>query len=293
MGRLILWICSATLLIVLPWAFGQSQQAKPNGSVWFVLEEEPRGKLSIDPIGKVVDGKIVRVPTGCDADDPEYKKFEAAYLQPGQTYSVTFGGAPAGIVALRRSDPNFGSSVVEYDGIAKIRGHVRALATDAQIGQSRISPRQAPTAPERAAALKLARQIFEKAGIAPELLANITVENLTRTFLAPSQTSSVIGSFSIVQARSEDETLVHHLFFIAASRGQELEPEFTWNKIASSETDSEALNLIDQASLLADGQDEVIAVLGYYENYRYRVYRRSKDGAHWEQVFETETLGCL
>jgi hypothetical protein len=61
---------------------------------------------------------------------------------------------------------------------------------------------------------------------------------------------------------------------------------------ALGETDNEVLSLVDHADLFADGGDEVVAVLGFYENYRYRVYRRAQDG-HWEQIFETETLGCL
>jgi hypothetical protein len=135
--------------------------------------------------------------------------------------------------------------------------------------------------------------MFEKLGLAPQLLTEISVDNLKRTVLAPSQTPTVIGSFSVLQTQSDGEELGHHLFFIAASHGQELEVEFAWNKIASSETNGEALYLVDQATLFSDGQDEVIAVLGYYENYRYRIYRRTKDGGHWEQIIETEILGCL
>jgi hypothetical protein len=48
-----------------------------------------------------------------------------------QTYSATFGGAPAGILGLRGSDPDYSTDTVEYDGIAHIHGLVMALATNA------------------------------------------------------------------------------------------------------------------------------------------------------------------
>jgi hypothetical protein len=90
-----------------------------------------------------------------------------------------------------------------------------------------------------------------------------------------------------------EEGLVHYLFFIASELDGHLVPEFVWLKISEGETRSETLTLVDHADLFGDGQDEVVAVLGYYENYRYRIYRRIKNGNQWEQIFETEVLGCL
>ena len=52
-------------------------------------------------------------------------------------------------------------------------------------------------------------------------------------------------------------------------------------------------NFVDQADLFGDGREELIAVLGYYENYQYQVYSRANSSASWEKIFETEVLGCL
>jgi hypothetical protein len=74
-------ISSAALLILLPWILGQSQESKPDESVWFVLSEGYGKKLEVEPIGRITAGKILKVPAGCDPAEPEYKRFVSAYLQ--------------------------------------------------------------------------------------------------------------------------------------------------------------------------------------------------------------------
>jgi hypothetical protein len=284
--------CVFSLSVCLSFNFSRSRQLpKSNEVVWFALEEEPKGKLSIDPIAKIIGAKILAVPAGCEAGDTEYAKFEGAYLKPRQTYSVTFGGAPAGAISLDEFDPNVGSSTVQYDGVAHIRGRVMALATNAKLSQSETTFRQAPSSEERKLALQFANDKFAESGLPATLLEKIKIDNLTHTTLAPSKLPALIGSFSAEVGG--DSGLIHALFFIALERDGKLVPEFVWLNISESETSNEGLSLVDHADLLGDGQDEVVAVLGYYENYRYRIYRQTKDGAHWDQIFETEVLGCM
>jgi hypothetical protein len=292
MRSFLLCVCAALALVCLSSTVSRSRQSiKSTESVWFALQEEPRGKLSIDPIAKVVDGKILSVPTGCEPDDPEYKKFEIAYLRPPKTYSVTFGSAPAGIVGLSKPDAAFGTHTVQYDGIAHIHGRVMALATNAKLSESEASFRQAPSSEERKLALQFANDKFSEKGLSGALLQKINIDNLTHTMLAPAKSPYLIGSFSIQVG--DDTGIVDALFFIASERDSKLIPEFVWVHIPEGENGDEGLGLVDHADFLGDGQDEVVAVLGYYENYRYQVYRRSKDGGHWEQIFETDILGCL
>ena len=284
-------ICVISLLSCLFLVPARQPQRGPSESVWFVLEEEPRGKLSIDPVAKLVGGKLMGVPDGCDAENPDYKKFEALYLRPGQTYSVLFGGAPAGIAGLRHPDPDFGNNLVEYDGIANIRGQMMALATNAPHPASETSSRQGPSADERKFAVQLANQQFSQRGLSAALLSKIKTENLTHTILAPRKTPALIGSATL--AVGDESGLVHGMFFIAESKDNTIIPEFVWVNLSQAEAASEVLKLVDQADLFGDGEEEIVAVLGYYENYRYRIYRRTKDGDHWRQIFETEVLGCL
>jgi hypothetical protein len=179
-----------------------------------------------------------------------------------------------------------------YGGPLKIRGQVRALATDAEPGDFRTASREPATAEQRATALALARELFSQHGIPEALLPKVRAEYVARTYLAPSPQPSLIGSFLL--DTGDNEGLVHHLFFIASQPGEKLQPEFLWIHLSESETDEELLRLVDQADLFGDGQDEVVAKLVSVEtqSHRYVIFRRTRDGAHWEQIFRTEPLGC-
>jgi hypothetical protein len=56
----------------------------------------------------------------------------------------------------------------------------------------------------------------------------------------------------------------------------------------------ELLRLVDHADLLGTGQDEFATKLisRQTQTHRFVIFRRTKDGAHWEQFFKTEPLGC-
>jgi hypothetical protein len=255
-----------------------------------VLEGESRGKLSIDPIGKAIGGKMVAVPTGCE-NDPQYKKFADTYLQPGQTYSVLFGGAPAGIIDIKGGDSDMGSTLVEYDGVAKVHGRLMAIATNAPHPILETSPRKAASAEERDWTLKFADQTLAAKGLPSDIRKNVQIENLTHTIIAPRSSPVLIGSLALPS--NDDSGIVHALFFIASENAGELTPEFQWVHISEGEAAVQVLNLVDQADLFGDGREELIAVLGYYKNYQYQLYSRANSGSSWEKIFETEVLGCL
>jgi hypothetical protein len=283
-------LCAVFLALFSSTLARPTAQSSNDQVVWFVLLEEPRGRLSIDPLGKVSAGKVSSVPSGCDAEDPSYKDFEASYLKQGKSYQVTFGGSPAGVISLQTPDQSFGNFTLTYNGPANVKGRVMALATNATLAAKGSPARKAPTPDERRQALALASQRFTESGISSESLSNMRVENLTHTTLKTSQSPVLIGSFT---AGAPDRMgPIHGLFLVASERNGELSPELVWMHLALSDTDSETLSLVDHADLFGDGQDEIVAMLGFYENYRYRVYRRSSN-AHWEPVFETDTLGCL
>ncbi|HEY6385759.1 MAG TPA: hypothetical protein VIX91_08780 [Candidatus Acidoferrum sp.] len=56
--------------------------------------------------------------------------------------------------------------------------------------------------------------------------------------------------------------------------------------------DEELLRLVDHADLLGTGRDELVTKLVSLQTQtrRYVIFRRTKDGAHWEQFFKTEPL---
>jgi hypothetical protein len=169
---------------------------------------------------------------------------------------------------------------------------VRALATNAEPSGFRTASREPATAEQRTSAIALAREVFSQHGIPESLLPKVRAEYVTRAYLAPSPQSSLIGSFSL--DTDDTEGLIHHLFFIASQPGEKLQPDLLWIHLSESEMDEEVLRLVDHVDLFGTGQDEVIAKLvsAQTQSHRYLIFRRTRDGAHWEQIFKTEALGC-
>lgn len=242
------------------------------------MEGSQTGKFEINPLGKFSGHQIRPITSLCDPSLPEYKNFMANYVQAGRTYSVTFGGSPAGTIRLLGPNPDYGIDPVEYEGRAHIHGLIMALATNAKLSASESSARQTTSREERELALHLASEKFAEHKLPPELLSRIQIENLTRTTIAPRKTSTLVGSFSL--PLPGDSGITHYLFFIASESGGQLVSEFVWAKISKTNTENEALHFVDQADLFGDGQQEIVAVNTYYENFRYHIFRSTKDGAH-------------
>src|SRR5580692_126736 len=263
-----------------------------NERVWLAVEEQPRGQLRIEPIATVNESNLLPVQTSCLSAEGTPEDFAARYLQPGKKYALLFGGTPIGEGHLGQSNRDSSTAILSYTGPLKIRGQVRALATNVEQTGFRVSSREPATSEQRASTLALAREIFSRHGIPEALLLKVRAEYVTRTYVAPSPQPSLIGSFSL--DTGDNDGLVHHLFFIASQPNEKIEPELVWIHLSESEMDEELLRLVDHADLLGTGQDELVTKLVSLETqtHRYLIFRRTKDGAHWEQFFKTETLGC-
>jgi hypothetical protein len=70
--------------------------------------------MQIDPLGKLVDHRLVSIFSDGDPSVPTYKSFERDYLQAGQRHSVSSGGAPAGLITLQGYEPDYRFNVVKY-----------------------------------------------------------------------------------------------------------------------------------------------------------------------------------
>ena len=179
--------------------------------------------------------------------------------------------------------PGYLLTPVEYSGIIRPHGYIQALATSVPPLTERRRTRLAPTGDERNLAMQLARTLFVRASVANSLLEKMKVENLTRTIVTPATSPSIIGSFSLAAADFETSGIVHNLFFIASVKSGELEPELVWTNLAQREASVESQQLVDQADLLGAGEEEIVTEIFYYENWRYFIYRRGKDGLHWDK----------
>jgi hypothetical protein len=279
---------SAQNLAEKPLQYGKANEDR----VWLAVEEQARGQLRVEPIATVDDNELKPIQTSCITYEETPEDFSAKYLQSSTKYSLLFGGASIGEGQIGEQNRAAGTANLIYKEPQKIRSQVRALATNAPPGDFRVASREPATVEQRASALALARDVFSQHGVAEVLLPKVRAEYVTRTYLAPSPQPSLIGSFSL-DTGDKDE-LIHHLFFIASQPGEMLQPEFLWIHLSESATDEEVLRLVDHADLFRNGQDEVVAKLVSVatQSHRYLIFRRTKDGAHWEQIFKTEPLGC-
>jgi hypothetical protein len=266
--------------------------ASANERVWLAVEEQPRGQLRVEPIATVDESDLTPVQTSCLSDALTSEDFSAKYLQPGRKYFLLFGGASIGEGQVAEQSRSAATAGLTYSGTMKIRGQVRALATNAEQRDFRVASREPATAEQRATALALAREIFTEHGIPEAFLPNVRVEYITRAYLAPSPQPSLIGSFTLDTGGNEGP--VHTMFFVAGQPGEKLIPELLWIHVSETETDEEHLRFVDHADLFGNGQDELVAKLVSLqtETHRYVIFRRTKGGAHWEQIFKTEPLGC-
>jgi hypothetical protein len=285
--------CAAFVFLCFAPVFSVSQdESSKNERVWLAVEEPSRGQLSIEPIASVNDGELADVLPSCLSDSSDSHDAANKYLEPGKKYALLFGGAPAGEVQLGEVHRSQGTASLTYGGAVKIRGQVRAMATNPEQTDFRVASREPATGEQRASVLALARELFSQHGIPEKMQGNVRVEYLTRTYLAPSSQPSLIGSFTL--DTSDSDGLVHSLFFIASQPGEKLVPEFVWIHLSESETDEEHLRLVDHADLFGNGRDEVVTKLVSLEtqSHRYVIFRRTRDGAHWEQIFKSNPLGC-
>jgi hypothetical protein len=301
MHSAVLRTCAAFAFFSFPIIFHKPQNASQdppageppaNERVWLAVEEQSRGQLRIEPIATVNESNLLPVQTSCLSTDQAPEDFAGKYLQAGKKYALLFGGTPIGEGQLGQSNRDSSTAILTYIGAVKIRGQVRALATNVEQTDFRVSSREPATSEQRASALALAREIFSQHGIPEALLPKVRAEFVTRTYLAPSPQPSLIASFSL--DTGDNEGLVHTLFFVADQPNERLVPELLWVHLSETETDEEHLRLVDHADLFGNGQDEVVAKLVSLETqtHRYLIFRRTKNGEHWEQFFKTEPLGC-
>ncbi len=233
MDSAVLRTCSAFVILFFAGIFHLShapaQTPSPNPQndnsskdrVWLAVEEQPRGQLRIEPIATVEDSVLTPVQTSCLSSEQTPDDFSADFLQSGRKYSLLFGGASFGEGQVGEENRNAGIASLLYSGPLKIRGQLRALATNAQPGDFRVASREPATAEQRASALALAREIFSQHGIprgsSAQSPGRICHSHLSRAF--PAAQPDRLPSLS---TRATTKALSTTLFFVADQPGEKL-----------------------------------------------------------------------
>ncbi|MBI1750861.1 MAG: hypothetical protein HY234_05605 [Acidobacteria bacterium] len=295
MSALNRFLTVAVLLLLVVTTAGKSQQAKTqeNETVLFAIEMNPAGQATIEIVARIASGKFITAPYSCDTNDALATQFEAKYLGTGSRYRLIFGGAAAGTAAVQPPKENFADVAVEVKSRVRLSGLTMALATNSQTLGSQAGARREPSDIEWAVAKDLVRRVFREKGVPAASLERLRIDALAVSVLEKNGKPALIGTATI--ERADKTGLEHSLFFIAQRdvSGTGFAPVLVEYAQAASEIEGKEDFFVDHVDVDGDGVDEVVTRLVFYENYRFRIFKKKKGEGIWQKVFETETMGCL
>ena len=262
----------------------QSFSSRPKNVVvpmFAVLGSERGEAASIDPM-LLIDGQTIRpVPNPC-TESPALHDFENRYLKPGTVYPVMFGGERRGTVSVKKLEgTNWG---VRLNTDVRIQGLTMALAVGDR-PNSRGGSRRNPTVTERKRIEQVAREILIGKGVPTASLARMRLNQTTAIEL--NHLPKLIVSAEV--ERTDKLGMEYSLFFVADPVSNE--KSVIWFQHPQSETDAEAVYLIDHLDVDGNGADRMFVRRVFYENYRYEVYQNR--GGRWLREFTSEVFGCL
>ncbi|MBV8855741.1 MAG: hypothetical protein JOZ02_02165 [Acidobacteria bacterium] len=289
-GALIVFI----LLLGLAPAF-RARQAQGKFAVFVTSREGEPGQFQVEPVA-VIDGR----GTFEEPDAPA--SFSERYYKQGAKYRLLYGGAEAGSVTIRAAAagecaPSAARAAVSTS--AKLGPDTMALATDALLKLRPRSSRRAPTAAERAGALRLAKSILKQNRVSAAALARTTALDLTATDLDGDGREELVGTYLVKTGpKVRDE-----LFLVAAPQGGGYVAAFQkYERVNASEMmDGSAIGevgkggfltemFIDQFDADGDGVAEFFTAASSFEGTTYRAYRR--EGGAWRAVYEHYSYRC-
>jgi hypothetical protein len=268
----------------------------PKTVIFAVLND---GKL-VEPIAYVQNKKLEQVESAGETGD--LKAFGSRYYSPKSVYTLIFGGAPDGTVAVGKS--NIGSEcggnsadVVSKPATAKLYDLVMGLGTNAKL-DSRPGFRRRPTAGERSEIETFVRARFQKEGVSEEVLKNLRYQNLTALDLDHNGKPEFVGSYWVAPKADE-----RRLLFFVAEEGKAGKYFFSLEDY-SAVTPKDVMSgdvkdldagvghelLLDVLDIDNDGVDEIFTIGKAFEGNNYHVYKR--EGGKWNRVFETYNYRC-
>lgn len=280
------------------------QKAKPKASskprpiVFAVLDDG----TSIEPIGYVSKGAIEQAVDNA-AEAPILSAFHRSYYKVGAKYALIFGGAQAGSITVKSSDPKAECSAnhaeVSYTSPrAKLKGNVMALATNLVPGKKASGVRRLPTSAERAEIDSLARAEFEKHGLSAAVVRKFDYLNLTAVDVDGDGSIEFVGTYWAVPGAKS-----RALLFFIAEKGADGkyafgvtdyrvidEKEVMSGEISTVDDGVYHERLLDLLDVDNNGTSEVFTYIRSFEGAGFNVYRRA-DGK-WTRIYEGANYHC-
>ena len=295
-------ILAITFLLLFAAPFGYAQKRVANPPTKAVIFAVLNGGRTLEPIAYVIDKKLETAVDGA-SDEAILKAFHAKYFKPKSTYPLIFGGAKAGMVAVKSSDPKMECSthtaeVFTTSARTKLKGNVMALATNMAVNSPGNGVRRMPTPAERAEIEILVRAEMTKQKVPAAAIKKLKYQNLTAIDVDNDGVIELVGSFW-AEPTAKSRSL---LFLIAEKEGDDayrlglsdfstIEEKDTMSEdIASVDGGVYHELLLDLLDYDADGTSEIFTYSPSFEGTGFNVYRR-EDGK-WAKAFEGANYRC-
>ena len=199
----------------------------------------------------------------------------AAVASAGNRVNVIFGGRVIATVPTSH-DPNELGAHIALPPSLHLTGHVNALAST--LGGYAKSPRRAPTADERRAALATAADKLNTTS------AHLTVRNLTAIDLG--RGTAFVGTVDLRGTGTPRTD--KRLFFVAERRSPTVLVQSLANlqtiKVTEPLLEEPAEYLVDALDLGNDTPALVTSIIGYDAN-TFAIYTRAKSGPGWTKIY--------
>ena len=254
--------------------------------------------LTLEPVAYINKGKLTEPVNG--SDDPNIiKAFTKTYYKPGTAYRLVFGGANAGSVSVKSSDPNSECGKNTASAIVKgnktpLKGFVMALATSAEIKLT-TNTRRKPTVAEKAEIDALAKAQFIKEKVTPKVLR---YQNLTAIDVDNDGTPEFVGSYWV-----EIDKLTRAILFLIADKGSSGKYSIGYSEYRLGDQSSIMSGkikdiddgiyhelLLDAFDYDSDGTAEIFTYVQSFEGAAFNSYQRT--GEKWTKNYEWSNYHC-
>ena len=280
----------------------QKTKAKPSAKAKPIIFALLNDGKTVEPIAYVDNGKLVQPVSGGD-DAAKLSLFNKTYYRPNSAYRLIFGGANAGTVTIKNSDPKAECSanmaeVTVVSAKAKLKGNVMALATNAAATKKGSGVRRLPTSAERTEIEALVRSVFLKQKVDSSAAKVLKYRNLTAVDVDSDGIAEMIGSFWI-----DNSPTSRALLFFIADKNADGKYSFGYSKfenIEKADVMSGEISSVDEGvyheRLLDifdydnDGVAEVFTYVQSFEGAGFNAYRR--EGGKWVVSFEGSNYHC-
>jgi hypothetical protein len=282
--------------------FAQKAKPKPPPKTRPIVFAVINDGRTVEPVAYVEKGKLVQPVSG--GEEPEkLGLFNKNYYRPKAAYRLIFGGANAGTVTVKSSDPKSECSanmaeVITVTSRAKLKGNVMALATNALATKKGSGVRRLPTASERSEIEALVRAEMVKEGVSATLAKTLKYQNLTAVDVDSDGVAELVGSFWVDSSATSRALL----FFIADkseggkyafgfSEFQNMKQEDVMSgEISAVDSGVYHERLLDVFDYDDDGVAEVFTYIQSFEGAGFNAYRR--EGGKWVLAFEGSNYHC-